>query len=51
MEGEVIQEVREVKPTTGSAGLQTQLSGQATTVSALSAASGGIGRGKLFERA
>ncbi len=38
-----------MQATKGSAGLKTQLSGQATTVSNVSAATGGIGRGKLIE--
>ena len=38
-----------IQPTKGSAGLKTQLAGQATTVSNVSAA-GGIGRGKFVER-
>lgn len=38
-----------MQPTKGSAGLKTQLAGQATTVSNVSAATGGIGRGKLIE--
>ena len=36
--------------TPGTAGLRTQLAGQATTVSNVAAASGGIGRGRLIER-
>ena len=36
--------------TRGTAGLNTQLAGQATTVSNVSAATGGIGRGKFVER-
>ena len=36
--------------TRGTAGLKTQLAGQATTVSNVSAATGGIGRGKFVER-
>lgn len=39
-----------MQPTKGSAGLQTQLAGKATTVSNVSAATGGIGRGKFVER-
>jgi len=39
-----------IKPTKGSAGLKTQLAGQATTVSNVSAATGGVGRGKFIER-
>ena len=38
-----------MQATKGSAGLKTQLAGQATTVSNVSAATGGIGRGKLIE--
>ena len=38
-----------IQPTKGSAGLKTQLAGQATTVSNVSAATGGIGRGKFVE--
>lgn len=34
----------------GTAGLKTQLAGQATTVSNVSAATGGIGRGKFVMR-
>lgn len=40
----------QAKPATGSAGLRTQLAGKATTVSGVSAATGGIGCGKLVER-
>ena len=36
-----------LQPAKGSACLRTQLAGQATTVSNVSGASGGIGRGKL----
>ena len=50
IEGEVIQEVRKVKPCKGSAGLYTQLCGQATTVDGVAAASGGIGAGNLMEQ-
>ena len=39
-----------LQPSKGSAGLRTQLAGQATTVSNVSGASGGIGRGKMAER-
>ncbi len=39
-----------IEPTKGSAGLRTQLAGHATTVSNLSFASGGIGRGTMIER-
>lgn len=39
-----------IQPTKGSAGLKTQLAGQATTVSNVSAATGGIGRGKFVKR-
>lgn len=39
-----------MQPTKGSAGLKTQLAGQATTVSNVAAATGGIGRGKMVER-
>lgn len=52
---EVINEVASVAtnqnnpaPVTGSAGLETQLPGQAATVSGLAGASGGIGGGNLF---
>ena len=38
-----------IHPTKGNAGLQTQLSGYATTVSNVAAATGGIGRGRLVE--
>lgn len=38
-----------MQATKGSAGLKTQLAGQATTVSNVSAATGGIGRGKFVE--
>lgn len=38
------------QPTKGSAGLRTQLAGQATTVSNVAAATGGIGRGRMVER-
>ncbi len=37
-------------PSAGSAGLRTQLAGQATTVSAVAMATGGIGGGKMIER-
>lgn len=43
-------DISAVKPTRGSAGLRTQVAGQATTVSNVAAATGGIGRGKLIER-
>lgn len=49
---EVINEVTQQTmptPSKGTAGLDTQLPGQATTVSGLAAASGGIGTGHLFE--
>ncbi len=36
--------------TKGSAGLNTQLAGQATTVSNVATSTGGIGRGKLIDR-
>lgn len=39
-----------MQPATGSAGLRTQLAGQATTISNVAAATGGIGRGKMIER-
>lgn len=39
-----------MQPTKGRAGLHTQLAGQATTISNVSASTGGIGRGKLVER-
>lgn len=39
-----------IQPAKGSAGLRTQLSGQATTVSNVASATGGIGRGKMMER-
>ena len=39
-----------MKPTKGSAGLKTQLAGQATTVSSVASATGGIGRGNILER-
>lgn len=39
-----------VHPAMGSAGLRTELAGQATTVSAVAMATGGIGRGKIIER-
>ncbi len=39
-----------IKASLGTAGLRTQLAGRATTVSNVSAATGGIGRGKLMER-
>lgn len=38
-----------IKPSTGSAGLQTQVAGQGTTVSNMSGASGGVGPGHLVE--
>lgn len=38
-----------MQPTKGSAGLKTQLVGQATTVSNVSAATGGIGCGRFVE--
>lgn len=38
------------KPSRGTAGLPSQCSGQALTVSALSSATGGIGRGYFVER-
>lgn len=39
-----------MRTTRGSAGLQTQLTGAAATVSNLSASTGGIGRGLFVER-
>lgn len=39
-----------IRPTCGSAGLQTQLPGMATTVSNLAAAAGGMGNGTIIER-
>ena len=38
------------QPTAGSAGLNTQVSGCAATVSSLARATGGIGRGRFVER-
>lgn len=38
-----------IQPTLGSCGMQTQVSGGVCTVSAVAAASGGIGRGHLIE--
>lgn len=38
-----------LRPSKGSAGLNTQLPGQSTTVSNAARATGGIGRGKLME--
>jgi hypothetical protein len=43
-------DTKPMQPSKGSAGLRTQLAGQAVTVSNMAAASGGIGRGKLVER-
>ena len=39
-----------MQPTKGSAGLKTQLAGQPTTISNVSASTGGVGRGKLVSR-
>lgn len=39
-----------IRPTKGSAGLRSQLAGQATTLSNVAMATGGIGRGKMIER-
>lgn len=50
IEGEVIQEVKRVTPSRGSAGLLTQLYGQATTADGIAAASGGIDSGNLIEQ-
>ncbi|MCD8266939.1 MAG: hypothetical protein LUC33_07285 [Prevotellaceae bacterium] len=51
-EGEVIQQLTGTpEATAGTVGLSTQLGQQATTVSGLSEASGGIGAGQLFESA
>ena len=36
------------QPTAGTAGAQTQVSGQATTVSATAGATGGVGAGNLI---
>ena len=38
-----------IEPTTGSAGLKTQLPGAMASVSNLASATGGIGRGHLVE--
>lgn len=39
-----------MQPTKGHTGLMTQLAGLSTTVSNVSAATGGVGRGKLVSR-
>lgn len=50
VEGEVIQEGQGATLTPGSAGLQTQLPGQAATASGIAEATGGVGAGNLMER-
>lgn len=43
-------ETSSIQATKGHTGLMTQLAGLSTTVSNVSAATGGIGRGKMIER-
>lgn len=52
MEGEVVKfpQGRPAQPTTGSAGLRTQLPGGVATVSNLASATGGVGPGNLAQR-
>lgn len=52
MKGEVVKfppEGKKAKPTTGSAGLQTQLPGAVASVSNIANVTGGIGAGHLIQ--
>lgn len=50
MSEQVVEVTKTPQTTPGSAGLSTQMPGQATTVDGLSAPEGGVGAGNLFER-
>jgi hypothetical protein len=49
LKGEIFKEAKAPTPCQGSAGLMTQLPGQATTVDSIAAATGGIGPGNIIE--
>lgn len=49
LKGEIFKEAKAPMPCQGSAGLMTQLPGQATTVDGIAAATGGIGPGNIIE--
>jgi hypothetical protein len=49
LKGEIFKEAKAPTPCQGSAGLMTQLPGQATTVDGIAATTGGIGPGNIIE--